>query len=82
MANMKIRLAARGAGVPLWRIAKEMGISEPTITRMLRNELSETDQARVLAVIERLGMNSLLHEQATGKHTAVQCSKNVQDAGG
>ena len=54
MANMKIRLAARGAGVPLWRIAKEMGISEPTITRMLRNELSETDQQRILAIIAKI----------------------------
>lgn len=54
MANMKIRLAARGAGVPLWRIAQEMGVSEPTITRKLRKELPEEEQARILEIIERI----------------------------
>lgn len=54
MANMQIRLAARGAGVPLWRIAQEMGISEPTITRKLRKELPEEEQARILTIIERI----------------------------
>lgn len=54
MANTKIRLAARGAGVPLWRIAREMGISEPTITRKLRQELSEQEQRCILEIIDRL----------------------------
>lgn len=54
MANKNIRLAARGAGVPLWRIAQELGISEPTITRKLRRELPEEEQQRILAIIERI----------------------------
>lgn len=55
MANQKIRLAARGAGVPLWRVAEAMGVSEPTLTRKLRKELSKEEQTRVLAIIARIG---------------------------
>lgn len=54
MANQQLRLAARGAGVPLWRIAQELGISEPTITRKLRVELPEAEQQRILEIIDRL----------------------------
>jgi hypothetical protein len=54
MQNMGIRLAARGAGVPLWRVAEEMGVSEPTMTRWLRKELPAEEQQRILAAIERI----------------------------
>lgn len=54
MANMVIRKAAREAGVALWRIAKEIGISEPTMTRRMREELPADEQERILGVIEEL----------------------------
>ena len=41
LANADIRQAAKDAGVSLWELADEMNISEPTLTRMLRHELSD-----------------------------------------
>ena len=52
--NQEIRLMARGAGVPLWRIADALKVSEPTLTRLLRKELPETEKARIVEIIEQL----------------------------
>lgn len=54
MANKEIRKAARVADIPLWRIAAELGISEPTMTRWLRTELPEERRLQVLTAIEKL----------------------------
>jgi transposase-like protein len=54
MANNNIRLMARGAGVPFWRIAQVLGISEPTMTRKLRNELSAKEKAKIRKIIKEL----------------------------
>ena len=53
-SNAKVKLAARGAGVPLWKVARELGISEATITRRLREPLNEDEKNRFLEVIEQL----------------------------
>lgn len=53
-ANNDIRLMARGAGVPLWKICLVLEISEPTLTRKLRIELPETEKVRLLTIIEKL----------------------------
>ena len=52
--NQKIRTAARGAGVPLWRIAVALGVSEPTIIRWLRVPFTPEREAEFLAIIDRL----------------------------
>lgn len=54
MKNQKIRLRARGAGVPLWRIAEAMGISEPTFFRKLRHQLPPEEEEAILQIIEAL----------------------------
>ena len=54
MSNQQIRLAARGAGIPLWRLAEALGVSEPTMTRKLRHELPEEEKQRILAIIREL----------------------------
>ena len=54
MENEVIRKAARVAGVPLWRVADEVGISEPTISRWLRRPLSQEREDMLLAAINRL----------------------------
>lgn len=46
MANEDIKLEARGNGVPLWQIAEKLGISEPTITRRLRKELTAEEKIK------------------------------------
>lgn len=53
-ANQNVRDAARIAGIPLWRIAMQAGISEPTLTRWLRVPLSEERERRVVKAIEEL----------------------------
>ena len=60
MANEKLRTIAREKGVFLWQIAEMLGISEPTMTRLLRTELSEDKRARIMAAI-----NELSHEGAS-----------------
>ena len=50
-SNQKIRRESRANDVPLWKIAKRLGISEPTMTRRLREELPEQDQQEILSVI-------------------------------
>lgn len=45
MSNADVRTAAKNAGVFLYQVAEAMGISEPTMTRKLRFELSEEEKA-------------------------------------
>ena len=52
MANLDVRMAAKRAGIPLWRVAQMLQISEASMTRMLRLELSPEDKARILRAIE------------------------------
>lgn len=53
-ANETVRKAARTANVPLWRVAAELGISEPTLTRWLRFPLTPDKEAAMLAAIKKL----------------------------
>lgn len=53
--NKDIKLMARGAAVPLWRICQVLKISEPTLTRKLRSELSESEKAKIITIINELG---------------------------
>ncbi len=52
--NEQVRRAARSAGVPLWRIAADIGVSEPTLTRWMRFPLPADKEQRVMAAISRL----------------------------
>ena len=54
MENNKIRVAARVAGVPFWKIAQKIGISEPTLTRWLRVPLSSEREGIILTAIREL----------------------------
>ena len=54
MANNELRRLAKSEGVPLWRIAEKWGISEPTMSRKMRRELSANDAAEVKAIIAQL----------------------------
>ena len=53
-SNKEIRKAATEAGVYLWRIAEELGISDARFSVRLRHELPEAEKLRVLAIIEKL----------------------------
>lgn len=52
--NQSVRRAARVAGVPLWRVAKAIGVSEPTLTRWLRVPLPEDKEQRIMTAISAL----------------------------
>lgn len=49
--NERVRKSARAAGIPLWKIAIAIGVSEPTITRWLRVPLSADKERRILEAI-------------------------------
>ena len=54
MKNIEIRVQAKEKGVFLWEIASAMGVSDMTITRKLRKELSTAEKEKLLEVIDYL----------------------------
>ena len=66
LANDELRKTARRFGVPLWMVAAEMGISEPTMTRRLRRELPEAEQRKILNIVSDLAQRkeAEAHENA------------------
>jgi len=52
--NESIRRELRLHGIPLWRAALAAGISEQTLIRWLRVELTGERKARVEAALEQL----------------------------
>ena len=57
--NEAIRRAARAAGVPLWKIAADIGVSEPTITRWLRVTLPKDKEKLISDAILRLSKEEI-----------------------
>lgn len=53
-ANMKIREKARSSGVRLWQIADALGMQESLFSKKLRKELTEEEQEKILAIVDRL----------------------------
>lgn len=54
MNNHEIRKAAQDAGLKLWQVAYALGMSDASFSRKLRLELSQEEQARIIAVIRKL----------------------------
>lgn len=54
MNNSDIRKAAKDAGVKLWEIADQMGISCTWFSVRLRKELSPSEKTEILAIIDNL----------------------------
>lgn len=54
LANADIRKTAKTKGVMLWEVAKDIGISEPTMTRKMRVELPAEEKQRIFKIIDRL----------------------------
>lgn len=57
--NQAVRKAAKSAGVPLWKVAAAIGVSEPTIIRWLRVPLQEEKEARILSAIASLAKEAV-----------------------
>ena len=56
-ANEDVRAAAKKAEVPLWMVANHVGISEPTLTRWLRVDLTAEKRDLIMAAIKTLSNN-------------------------
>ena len=54
MANTKIRSYAKAHNVYLWELAMKMHISEPTINRKLRTELSAEESSKIMHYIDEI----------------------------
>ena len=54
MKNMKIREAAKRAGVYLWEIAARWGCNDGNFSRHLRRELPAAEQDKIIAIIEEV----------------------------
>lgn len=55
MSIEAIKKEAKKNGVPLWLIADKLGISEASMTRLLRHELSTEKEAVILGIIQEEG---------------------------
>lgn len=53
-ANQNIRFSLKENNVPQWMLADKMGISEFTLVRKFRKELSEEEQNKILNIIKEL----------------------------
>ena len=51
--NIKIRLKIFETGLKQWEVARLIGVSESKLSRMLRDELPEDEQNRIIDIIER-----------------------------
>lgn len=54
LANEDIRRYAAAHGVRLWHIAKELNISDPTMSRWLRSELPQREKEKYIKLIDKL----------------------------
>lgn len=54
MCNTDIRAAAKESGVFLYAIADKLGISEPTMTRLMRRELSAEKKTQIKEIIAEI----------------------------
>lgn len=59
MKNNDIRKAAKVAGVFLWQIAEELGMTDGNFSRRLRKELPAAEKEKIFAIIERLAKEGI-----------------------
>jgi len=52
--NNDLRLLCRGYGIPLWLVAQRLGISDQTLYRSWREELTGHEREKVIMIIEEI----------------------------
>jgi len=55
LANEDMRRYAKFRGVPQWKIAEYLGISEPTLGRKWRHELPQEEKQKYIHLIDEIG---------------------------
>lgn len=63
MCNTDIRESAKQAGVFLYAVADKLGISEPTMTRLLRRELPNEKKTKIKNIIAELAQEQTIVEK-------------------
>lgn len=56
--NMDIRFEARAAGVALWKIAKQLNVSENTLIRWLRDDITADLKSQIREIIKKQSAES------------------------
>ena len=51
--NISIRTALKENGLYVYDLVDILGVSETTVTRMMRHELSQDDKNRIITLIEK-----------------------------
>ena len=54
MCNADLRSEAKIAGVRWWQIGESLNMSEPSVTRLLRHELPESQKTEIRKIIQQL----------------------------
>lgn len=54
IANIDIKQRAVASGVRHWQIAQELGVSDFTFSRMLRNELEKEKKEQIFRIIDQI----------------------------
>ncbi len=54
MTNNEVRKALKMNGVFLWEVGNALGVSESTVTRLMRTELTEEKKQEFLEAIQRV----------------------------
>lgn len=53
-ANFRIKQALRYHAVPVWKLADVYGKAESTMYRLFRHELPDSEQERIIQMIEKI----------------------------
>lgn len=54
MRNKEIRDYIKSKGIPLWRVAECLGITDSSFSRMLRYEISEDKKTQIKEITDKL----------------------------
>lgn len=69
MANEKVRAAARQAGVKLWELASECGVTDSTFSKQLRFDFSAEKERQVMAAINQIAVRKAARKGANINET-------------
>ena len=69
MKNKAIRDAAKNYGVKLWELAEALGINDGNLSRKLRHELPDEEQAEIKVIRPDVNMRPLRpdHKEVCGE---------------
>ena len=67
MQNMDIRISARMAQIPLWQLAKQLNISEPTLYRHLREPLTDEERKSYFDALNQITTTRTINVHTAGR---------------